>query len=803
MRRTLSIALLFCALQSKAQVQKAPAYPLINHTTYFSLWSMGDTLNASPTKHWTGVAQPLIGKLVVDGVVYRFLGKETPHYKAFLPVAGANKVPVIYTESQPQEGWQNGKTANWKIGTMPFSDDANHKNATVWKSKDLWVARSFDLQMLPTSDLFLHMNHDDNVEVYLNGHRIFAKTGWNNRFDYFPLDKEAHSFLKKGKNVLAAYVANTAGGAYLDFGLSELMPNADAASTKLAVQKSVNITATQTNYTFQCGKVEVSVSFLSPLLLNDLKLLTQPISYITADAKSTDGSSHKVALQLGVSADLVVNTAGEKVRAQKIVANGMQMAKLGSLAQTVLKRTGDNVRMDWGYLYVGVPNQKNQSIQLSKTVTSNGIASDQLDVNVRIDYGNVGSQSVAHTVALGYDELYSIQYFHNDLKPYWTKFAKDVPTMMSAGFKEFATIQDKSNAWDQKIYADAFKVGGEKYAKLCVLAYRQSISAHAVVESPKGELLFFSKENFSGGFANTVDVTYPSAPLYLTYNPLLMEGMLNGIFEYSESGRWKKDFPAHDLGNYPLANDQTYGEDMPVEEAGNMIILTGAIVKANNSVEYARKHWKTLSTWVNFLVKDGFDPANQLCTDDFAGHLSRNTNLSLKAIMGIRTYSYIAQLMGEKVIADKYLAIAKDMATKWETMASEGDHYALTFDKGNTWSQKYNMVWDKVMHFGLFPNSISQKEIKYYLTKQQKYGLPLDSRKTYTKSDWIVWTACMADDKADFEKLISPIYKYSQETPTRVPLSDWHETTDGKQVGFQARSVVGGYFMKVLEEKWK
>jgi hypothetical protein len=156
-------------------------------------------------------------------------------------------------------------------------------------------------------------------------------------------------------------------------------------------------------------------------------------------------------------------------------------------------------------------------------------------------------------------------------------------------------------------------------------------------------------------------------------------------------------------------------------------------------------------------------------------------------------------MSGDNATADKYITAAKEMAVKWQQMAKDGDHYKLTFDKSDTWSQKYNLVWDRLLGLNIFDPSIAVDEVAYYKTKQQKYGLPLDSRKTYTKSDWILWSACLTGNADDFNALLEPVYNYANETESRMPISDWHETTSGNWVGFRARSVVGGYFMKMLE----
>ncbi len=780
-----------------AQVSKAPAYPLITHDPYFSIWSFSDKLNESVTKHWTGADHSLLGYIDVDGKLYKFLGAPPKKLQPLLPNSDLQGYNCRYTEQKPAENWFRPEfdDSQWKNGLGMFGSK-NMDAVTEWNSREIWFRRTFNVTNNDFNELLLTLKYDDNIKVFLNGEKIY-EAGCCSSNKEIILQNEIKQKIKAGKNTLAVYCENTGGPGIIDIGLYNRLPDEPVTQ---ALQTSVNITATQTKYQFTCGPVNLNVDFLSPLLANNIDLYARPISFINFNAKATDGKAHSVKIYFNSSADIARNKTNQPVSTNVTKYGSLFIQTTGTNAQQVLKRKGDDVRIDWGYAYLAIKDEK--GIQLSEQSDNPSVNSVADKCSLKIDYGKLSTTPVSKTVLLAYDDLFSIQYFNENLKAWWKKNFASTEEMLKKSIEEYASIVKLCNQFDQQLYTDALKAGGENYARLCVLAYRESLAAHKLVRGANDEILFPQKENFSNGSIWTVDVTYPSAPLTLLYNPALLKGMVAPIMTYSESGKWTKPFPAHDLGTYPLANGQTYGEDMPVEESGNMIILTAAICKAEKNYTFAKDHWPLLSQWVEFLNKDGFDPANQLCTDDFAGHLARNTNLSMKAIVGIGAYAQMARQLGKTAEANRYEKIAKDYALKWMQMADDGDHYTLTFDNKGTWSQKYNLVWDKLLNMNLFPAAVYEKEVKYYLTKQNKYGLPLDSRRTYTKSDWIVWTSVLASKEKDFKALIDPVYKYAIETPSRVPLSDWHETTDGRQVGFQARSVVGGYFIKVLEKKW-
>ena len=202
-------------------------------------------------------------------------------------------------------------------GAAPFTNDSAQAK-TLWTSKDIWIRRSFTLNDLNIGKLVLKLHHDDNIEVYLNGEKIYNFTGWTSDFKLIPLADKVKNRLKKGENVLAIHCANTAGGSWLDVGLVDETKAHNSNVILLAKQKSVEINATQTIYNFDCVDVNLEVTFTSPLLMNDLDLFARPVSYITCKVKSSDGKNHNVKVLISASTDIAVNSPSQQVTYAKI-----------------------------------------------------------------------------------------------------------------------------------------------------------------------------------------------------------------------------------------------------------------------------------------------------------------------------------------------------------------------------------------------------------------------------------------------------------------------------------------------------
>lgn len=555
-------------------------------------------------------------------------------------------------------------------------------------------------------------------------------------------------------------------------------------------QKSVQIDALSTTFVFASEAVELTAKFTSPLIATDLHLSSRPVSYLKLSYISIDGKQHEVKVKISVSEELVLNLAGESRALSNVVdLDRLSCIRMGNGDQKVLWRSGDNVRIDWGYFYLC-------------TKVGAKLGAEVLDGKYAV-YAESNLED-EQLFLFAYDDISSIEYFGKHLKAYYRKY-ETIEQAICLAADSYEDVVTKCDLFAQELTKVATEKGGADYADLLTLAYRQVMAAHKLVVDEEGNNLYISKECFSNGCGCTLDVTYPSAPMYLYYNTELLKGMLRPIFKYAASEDWKFDFAPHDVGQYPLLNGQVYLNNkregqMPVEECGNIIILVDAICRKERSYEFAEQNLELLSQWYQYLVTYGEDPDNQLCTDDFAGHMSHNCNLSLKAIMGIVGYSDILHHLGNTAEAEAAIATAKRYAASFLERAKNDDgSYRLAYDRPDTFSLKYNCIWDKIWKTELFPQEFYDGEISRYIKESLPYGVPLDSRAKYTKSDWMVWAACMAKDKEDFEQLIHKLWSAYDVMHSRVPMTDWYHADIAQQSGyFQNRTVQGGLFMKLL-----
>ena len=597
---------------------------------------------------------------------------------------------------------------------------------------------------------------------------------------------------------------------------------------KQAEQLDLSISAFTTDYTFKAGKAKLKVSFVSPLPPDDLRLTSCPVCYMKYEVKGAKDAEVIFVVDQGVCYN------GE----EGIVCGGtkktpnFETAFFGLKDQSALSCDWDEICADWGYWYLAGERAYYTDTDACKQYFQSGVGPSQED-NDKHKVLLVSSRALSGKIMLGYDDTASIYYFGDILKGYYL----EENTILDALEETFVKSEETDKylaAFDKKLTRQAAKFGKE-YVNILYASLRQSVGAHKLVKDKNGRLLFLSKECRSNGCIGTVDVSYPSIPLYLLYNPELVRGMMRPIFDFAKMPVWKYDFAPHDVGAYPYCCGQVYGlrEDckelsdaaklngekthcaiwnlpesadvfehkyqMPVEECANMLIMVTAAYRADGNTDMMQQEFGTLEGWVEYLVKFGLKPENQLCTDDFAGHLKNNLNLAIKAVVGIACFAEICKVLGKTEQYAQYRKTAEEFVSEIVAFSKKFSHVPLTWDTAEeTFSLKYNLAFDKVLNLNLFPQDLIEREIDYYLTKANEYGIPLDNRAEFTKSDWLSWTACLTNSKKKCKKILEGIDYYLRAGVDRLPFPDWYQTKAGTLMGFRNRTVQGGCFILLL-----
>jgi hypothetical protein len=583
-------------------------------------------------------------------------------------------------------------------------------------------------------------------------------------------------------------------------------------------QLSLTVTATKSEFVLAQAGVELTVTFLSPVTPGDLKRQSQPLSYISVTARSTDGTTHEVSVYFDISGEWGSGDSGRQITWAQETTGGVVSLTYQQTSPIVLGEIADTA--EWGTLVLSSPARTGLTWQIGadtdvrKQIATQGVLANTEDpgkpraINNRYpvfafnqDLGPVGRQPRApFVVSIGHVREPAAGYLGAPLPPLWKSYWSTWQAMVADFHRDHAASASRSARLDAKIERDAVKAGGRDYAALCALAFRQAYAGTELV-SKDGRPWAILKEISSDGNMQTIDVTYPCMPVFLYADPQYLGLLLAPTLDYVEKHDYPKVFAPHDLGShYPNADGHLAGtgeEDMPVEESANMLIMAAAYLARIGAAErtaYAKAHYPIFKQWADYLVTTALDPDLQNQTDDFTGFIAHSVNLALKGIIGIGAMSRIAGYAGQ---VTSYLATAQDYIAQWEAKATDpsGKHLKLAYDQDGTWSLKYNGYADRVLGLGLVPASVARKEAAWYVSRAATEGVPLDIRHGYTKADWEMWAAAWLKDHDEVrDLLVKGLYAFADTTGQRIPMTDWYDTVTGRQSGFQARPVVGGFF---------
>ena len=601
-------------------------------------------------------------------------------------------------------------------------------------------------------------------------------------------------------------------------------------------ETDLDISLMATEYAFEGDGFSFSVSFHSPLPMDDLTLLGTPICFLTYSFKSA--TLHDVRVLLYVGENLCYEKKAT-VRSDTVSFSDCSISYIGRDSYNVLNQGVDLDGPDGGFYYLA--GEKSAHLCADSLLPEGKIASSyEADKEMGIlAYKEEKAVKESHGhFALGRDGIVDILYYGEPLRSVCFRKHSSFFDAMRCAYSHLNGILAKEASFEGKVKKDASSYPSDYWLILCG-SYRQAISGHKLVIDGKGRTLFLSKENGSDGCIATVDVTFPSSPLFALYGPELLKGMLLPVMDLASFPSWDLPYAPHDCGVYPFCLGQYYGvkfdkelqylgrtssvlppyyaypsmdriidikRQMPVEECGNMLILSLLLSLREGNPSFVERYEDLLKKWCDYLLAQPTLPTNQLCTDDFAGLSDKNVNLAIKMTVGIASFGKIEEMLGKN--GEAYLKEASRRAKEIESLDKDG-YIPMSGETGDKrYSIKYNLYMDRLVGTNLFAKETFEKEMAKYEEKFLPFALPLDDRSSWAKADWQIWISCFADEK-NKPHYYSTLAKYLREGPERVPFGDWLDAKEGrpahygeqKELYFVCRTVVGGCFAPILLQK--
>jgi len=605
---------------------------------------------------------------------------------------------------------------------------------------------------------------------------------------------------------------------------------APVGPSALVNQTDFTYTSTQSVFTMDvAGLVRMTITFLSPVTPTDYMRQSLVFSYLDVAVTSIDGANHVVELYTDVSAEWVSGDKGATAEwsfGTTPGANGdIAYHRIWRQEQLVLSEI--NQQAEWGYWYWATDSTSALSFQSGpdSTVRGNFISTGALpnlnDTNFRainssfpvygfaVNLGTVGTTAVNTLFTLGLTQETAIQFDgatgNVTVPSLWTSYYSTELAALTFFHDDYAHAISTTGNFDTRVAQDSLAAGGQNYLTITSLSVRQAFGATQLVGTQQ-KMYFFVKEISSDGNTQTVDILFPMHPILMYSNPNLLKLALDPLFENQESGQYPNMYSMHDLGSsYPNATGHSLGNDemQPLEECGNMLIMTLAYaLDGNTDYAYLNQHYNILNQWTQYLIEEALIPASQISTDDFAGSLANQTNLALKGIIGIGAMAVIANITGHTEDASNYTSISTSYINQWQNLGiaqtANPPHTTLSYGANDTHGLLYNLYGDAELGLGLVPQEVYDMQSAFYPTVELEFGVPLDTRHTYTKSDWEMFAAAIASNTTR-DMFTSSLANWINQTPTQFPMSDLFNTTNGEYpqdpvINFIARPVVGGSF---------